>query len=730
MSADLRIPSDCAPHESADELPAMPPEAPLEMPTQSLTRFDGKTRHRRVAPELAYTPWFSRLFVFGGALALTVYGASEMYGVVNVGTITPLKWALLILFVANFSWIALAFTSGLLGFLWLALRAPKPPVLPAALNGRSAVVMPIYNEAPSRVFGALQAMYEDVAATGLASRFDWFFLSDTTNSDIWIAEERAFIALRVRLGKDAGVYYRHRAKNVSRKAGNIADFVCRWGGAYDQLVVLDADSLMTGHAIVSLAATMEADPDAGIIQTLPLIINRNTIFARVQQFAARVYGPVIAAGLAVWSGRDGNYWGHNAIIRTAAFATYCSLPNLRGRPPFGGHILSHDFVEAALMRRAGYAVYMLPVLGGSYEESPPSLIDLATRDRRWCQGNLQHARIIAARGLRLSSRQHLATGIMGYLASPLWMAQLLIGIALVLQSAYIRPEYFTNEFTLFPTWPRFDAARALALFEVTLAVLLTPKFLGLLIALFQRRTRRHCGGVLRLIGSTIIEIFMSALIAPIMMVIQTGSVVQIVFGRDTGWNPQRRDDGSIPLRAIVRRHRSHVALGFITLIAGLLISPSLVAWMSPTIIGLVLAIAISWASGQLSFGLALKRVGLLVTPEEAEPPPIATRANALALELAATGEDEADGLLVMHADHAFRVRHEQFLPPAQRRHRGVIDPERAVAEAKLNDAETIQDAVRWLKPKERLVVLHDRALIDLLARLPAIEPAQLGEAAA
>jgi membrane glycosyltransferase len=731
LPGDLRplVPGS-EPCGSAAELPAMPPEAPLDMPEQSLTRFDRRTRRRPAARQPAYATWLARLLVFGGALALTIYGAREMYGVVNVGSITLLKWALLILFVANFSWIALAFTSGIVGFLWLVLRAPKPPALPTRLNSKAAVVMPIYNEAPSRVFGALQAMYEDVAATGLADRFDWFFLSDTTNSDIWIAEERAFLAMRARLGANAGVYYRHRPKNVSRKAGNIVDFITRWGGAYDHLVVLDADSLMTGNAIVSLAAAMEADPDAGIIQTLPLIINRNTIFARVQQFAARIYGPVIAAGLAVWSGRDGNYWGHNAIVRTAAFAAHCGLPNLRGRPPFGGHILSHDFVEAALMLRTGYSVYMLPIVGGSYEESPPSLIDLAARDRRWCQGNLQHIRIITAKGLKLASRQHFATGIMGYLASPLWMAQLLVGIALVLQSTYIRPEYFTNEFTLFPAWPRFDAARALALFEVTMAVLLAPKFLGLLIALFQRRTRQRCGGMIRLLASTIIEIFMSALIAPIMMVIQTGSVMQIVFGRDTGWNPQRRDDGSIPLREIFRRHRSHVALGIITLIAGFLISPSLAAWMSPTIIGLVLAIPISWSSGQLWIGLAFKRFGLLVTPEEAEPPSIAARANTLTQELAATGDDAIDGLAVVHADPAFRARHEQFLPPAPRRHRGTIDPERAVAEAKLNDAETIEDAIKWLKPKERVVVLHDRALIDLLARLPATQITQIGESAA
>jgi membrane glycosyltransferase len=699
-------------------LAPMPDEAPLAMPVQSFRRFDASQRRRWLAPGLASTSWLSRLLVFGGGLLLTIYGAMEMYAVVNVGAITPLKWALLILFLANFSWIAIAFTSGVLGFFWLLFRAPPPPPLPGVLKAKTAVVMPIYNEAPSRVFGAVQAMMEDVETTGLADHFDWFFLSDTTNPDVWIAEERAFLAMRERLGPQARVYYRHRPKNTARKAGNIGDFVSRWGAAYEHMVVLDADSLMTGYSIASLAAAMEADPDSGIIQTLPLIINRNTLFARIQQFAARIYGPIIASGLAVWSGRDGNYWGHNAIIRTAAFAAHCGLPDLRGRPPFGGHVLSHDFVEAALIRRAGYAVYMLPVLGGSYEESPPSLIDVATRDRRWAQGNLQHSRIMTGAGFTLPTRQHFATGIMGYLASPFWMAQLLVGIVLVLQSTYIRPEYFTDEFRLFPVWPRFDSERALMLFGVTMAVLLAPKLFGLIIALLDPRTRRASGGGLRLIVSTLLEVLMSALIAPIMMVIQTGSVMQIVFGRDTGWNPQRRDDGSIPLRDIVRRHRSHVALGFITLIAGLLISPSLVAWMSPTIAGLILAIGISWASGQLFIGLALKRAGLLLTPEETSPPSIATRANALASQLAAEGKDESDGIRAMHEDETLRRRHDLFLPPATPRRRGQIEPDRAIAIAKLTDAETLEDAVDWLKPKERMVVLHDRALIDMITRLP------------
>jgi membrane glycosyltransferase len=696
--------------------PATPREAPLAMPVQSLRKFDRREQRRWALPRYAHPPLLARLVVFGGAAALTAYGAREMYGVVAVGEITTLEWALVVLFVVNFAWIALAFASSVYGFVWL-LRSPPLAPLPKRLESKTAVVMPIYNEAPSRVFAAVQAICEDVRATGLGDNFDYFFLSDTTSPDVWIAEERALLAMRERLPGER-VYYRRRRKNVARKAGNIADFVMRWGAAYPQMLVLDADSLMSGATIVRLAAAMEADPDAGIVQSLPLIVNRNTFFARLQQFAARIAGPVIAAGLAAWMGRDGNYWGHNAIIRTRAFADHCGMPDLPGKPPFGGHILSHDFVEAALIRRAGWAVYMLPTLGGSYEESPPSLIDLAARDRRWCQGNLQHSRLLAASGFAFTSRLHLVSGIMGYLASPLWMAQLLIGIVLVLQSKYIRPEYFTAEFSLFPTWPRFDYQRALQLFELTIAVLLAPKVFGMVAAGLDPHTRRACGGAVRLFLSTLIEILVSAAIASIMMVIQSGAVLQIISGRDTGWNPQRRDDGSIPFASIVRRHRSHMALGVVTLLAAGVLSPSLVVWMSPTIAGLILAIPLSWASGQMWIGVGLRRLGLLTTPEEAEVPAIIDRANALSAQLALGGADDEDALKAIAADAALRQAHESFLPESGRRRRGEIDVDEAVATAKLNDAQSLEDACAWLKRKERLAVLGDRALIALLARLP------------
>jgi len=710
--------TDRGPTADPASAPPVPVESRLSMPAQNLFKFDTRQRRRRIAPELWRTPWLARLVTFGGGLALTVYGGYQMYKVVDVGGVTTLKWTLLALFVLNFSWIALSFAACIVGFVTLLQKRSKPET-PKSLSATTAVVMPIYNETPSRVFAALQTIFEDVEATGLGDHFDWFFLSDTTNPDVWIAEERAFIALRRRIGAQSmRIYYRRREKNTSRKAGNIAEFVSRWGGAYAHMVVLDADSLMTGATVVRLAAAMEADPDSGIIQTLPLIINRNTLFARVQQFAARIYGPVIAAGLSEWMGRDGNYWGHNAIIRTEAFARHCGLPDLRGKPPFGGHILSHDFVEAALIRRAGYAVYMMATLGGSYEESPPSLIDLSTRDRRWCQGNLQHSRILFGSGFHWASRQHFLTGIFGYLTSPLWLLQLLVGIVIVFQASYFRPEYFTSEFALFPVWPRFDAERSLELFALTMSILLAPKFFGLLVAIADSETRKACGGVLLLFISVLFEVVLSALLAPIMMLIQTGHVLHIVFGFDTGWDPQRRDDGSIPFADIARRHRSHVALGVLSLVAGMLISPSLVAWMSPTIAGLILAIGISWATSQRWLGLVFRRAGVLVTPEESITPSVAKRGRALYKVLARAGEDEGNGLMALHNDPQLRALHEAWLPTRKSRQRGQITADRAVAEAKLADAETIEDAVAWLNRGERLVTLGDRALIGMAARLP------------
>ena len=236
--------------------------------------------------------------------------------------------------------------------------------------------------------------------------FDLFILGDTTDPDIWVAEEAAYLALLERTAGNGRIFYRRRPRNAARKAGNISEWVCRFGAAYPQFLILDADSVMTGDALVHLVNAMVRHADVGLIQTLPIIAGGKTLFARIQQFAGRIYGPLIAHGIVWWHGAEGNYWSHNALIRPRAFAEAAGLPELAGRKPFGGIILSHDVVEAALLRRSGWAVHMVPALSGSFEGCPPSLTDLAIRNRRWCQGNLQQIAVLPARGLHWISRLH------------------------------------------------------------------------------------------------------------------------------------------------------------------------------------------------------------------------------------------------------------------------------------------------------------------------------------
>jgi membrane glycosyltransferase len=683
----------------------VPDEAATLMPVQDLERWEASSRvwddHDRSAARRR------RTIVFTTTLALTAAASFEMYQVLTTSRMTGLQVALLVVFTVNFVWIALPFVNGLLGFLALwrgrgVSGITIPPLQASPLTTRTALLMPIYNEAPPRVFAGLQAMYESLDALGVLNHFDLFILSDTTEPEIWLEEEAAFWELRRRTQGETRIFYRHRGKNIRRKAGNIADFCRPWGTRYDHMVVLDADSLMTGQAVVQLAAAMEAHSDAGLIQTLPLVINRNTLFARAHQFAARVYGAVIATGLAYWHRGDSNYWGHNAIIRTKAFIDHAGLPDLPGQPPFGGHIMSHDFVEAALIRRAGCKVYLVPEIAGSYEESPPSLIDFAERDRRWCQGNLQHSRIVPAAGLHWLSRLHLVMGIMSYLASPIWLLFIVLGILLALQAHFVRPEYFPKEFALFPTWPTFDAERALRLFVGTMAVLLASKLFGYILLLKDRQTVRRCGGALRTGMSVLVEIVLSSLIAPVMMLMQSAEVMGIVTGRDAGWRAQRRDDGSIPFQAVVRRHRLHTLFGIVLGIAAYVVSPGLLSWLSPIVLGLILAIPISAVTGWQELGKAVRRLGLLATPEEIEPPAVVRRANELTCEWATTCPQTTEVLARVAGDAQLGALHAAMLATTHERHKGEYDVDLLLELAKLDDADGLEEASAPLSSKEML----------------------------
>ncbi|HJR70085.1 MAG TPA: glucans biosynthesis glucosyltransferase MdoH, partial [Gammaproteobacteria bacterium] len=459
---------------------AVPPFAELAMPAQDLYRY---VRERKLrGPSLKTL--LARLVTFGGGLALTVYAVREMVAIVSVGDVSVLQWAIVALFAVTFAWIALTAAAAVAGVFFGGVRRRAKGDGP--VEQRTALVMPIYNENPAGTFAALDAMATALIERDAAAGFEIFVLSDTNEPDIYVKETAAYHVLREKLGDHMRLWYRRRADNVGRKAGNLHEFVTRWGGRYDFMIVLDADSILAPDTLVTLVAEMAADPNLGLLQTVPQLVGGRTLFARLQQFAGRIYGPVIARGIASWQGDDGNYWGHNAIIRVHAFAAAAGLPSLPGKKPFGGLILSHDFVEAALLRRAGWAVRMLPTLGGSWEDSPPSLLDSAARDRRWAQGNIQHLAVISSQGFTWSNRAHLGLGVMSYLASPLWFALIVVGLATAGQIATQQYEYFSDELSLFPRWPLFDSERMIELFVIAMVTLLTPKILGVLRAFIDR----------------------------------------------------------------------------------------------------------------------------------------------------------------------------------------------------------------------------------------------------
>src|ERR1700712_4370478 len=393
----------------------------------------------------------------------------------------------LLLFIVLFGLVALGSAQSLIGFFLrrrggdscriTASMSPEESAQP--VTARTAIVMPICNEEVSRVIEGLRVMYESVVRTGKLPDSDFFLLSDSNDPNRWIEEEAAWLALTQRLGAQGRIFYRKRRVGINKKAGTLADFCRRWGSQYRYMVVLDADSIMSGDAIAHLAQLMERNRNVGIIQGVPLLVNGETVLARLQQFASRLYGGVSATGLNYWQLGEANYWGHNAIIRLAPFIRHCSLPELPGEGPFGGRIMSHDYVEAALMRRAGWQVWLATEMDGNYEECPGNVLEFAQRDRRWLQGNLQHARLVGAKGFHVVNRVHFVLGILAYLASPLWLAFLISSAVIAYRhgasGVMMKP---VASFASYAHWSYHTQAICLSLF--TLGMLFLPKVIALL----------------------------------------------------------------------------------------------------------------------------------------------------------------------------------------------------------------------------------------------------------
>lgn len=600
----------------------MPTAAPLAMQAQDL----GHAPATRTCNNVPRKSLGWRVAVFGPALigtALLLYG---LYGWFADSGMTGLEWALLTMIGATFVWVTLSVSTVGVAIAGILAREDADDRAPTDVQPIDvALLVPVYNEVPWDVFGNAAAMLDDLARRKGAHRYALFVLSDTKDDAIAAQEWQAFQTLRQATPKGFNVYYRRRADNTDKKVGNLLNWITGWGAAYEGMVVLDADSLMSGRAIERLSSELSADPDAGLIQTFPMLIGAETLFARLQQFSNIAYGWLLAEGLALWSRHEGNYWGHNAIIRTRAFAACAGLPHLTGRSR-DDLILSHDFVEAGLLRRAGWRVRFLPRVSGSFEETPGTLVDYVLRDRRWCRGNLQHLRLLGTAGLHPVSRFHLFHGAVSYLLSPAWFVLLIVWSLLGKDADTNVIRYFSEANPFFPDWPPAMSHIDSAVFLVIMyAMLLTPKIAGAgIIAAYPKATRVF-GGRTAFLTAFLVEVLLSVAYAPILMIQQTKAVLRAFFSRTELWSPQRRDGRGYPVTMLIKFHWVETLLGL--LLAAGLVAGLISLWLLPIVFSLVLSVPLS-ALSALNIARSAPEGLRMDSPHTLREPGIVVRARA------------------------------------------------------------------------------------------------------
>ncbi|WP_078044155.1 glucans biosynthesis glucosyltransferase MdoH [Cellvibrio sp. PSBB023] len=570
------------------------------------------------------------------SLLTAVSGVYIMFDILSANQLNTLEAIILVLFGISFSWLSLAFWSGVFGFVLqmlridpLSLKSTKG-LAPdnAPITTRTAVVMPVYNEDTHRVIAGFEATLRSLENTGEIANFDFFLLSDTTNLTIAQAERDAWQLLQERLG-DLGkqAFYRRREKNIGRKVGNLAEFCQRWGANYEHMIVLDADSVMAGDCLLKMVRAMQANPRCGLIQTIPIPVRQTTFFGRFVQYAAVLYSPMLATGLAFWQTDAANYWGHNAIIRMRAFIDHCGLPTLAGKAPFGGDILSHDFVEAAMLRRAQWDVFLLADLEGSYEEVPCNIIDYAKRDRRWVQGNIQHLGILDTKDLHPISRLHFLLGAVAYITSLIWMLMLVLSTADAVVRAINANVYFTEAHQLYPNWPIAKTELIIALIVLTTVLLMGPKLLGVIVTLTHRR--KQFGGTWAILKSTFLETLFAVLIAPIMMVYHAYFVISVLLGFKVNWDSQEREGRLLPWGECIARTSK---MTFAALLWGYVTytyAPIFFWWLLPVLTGLVLSAPLVRYSSSLDWGRGARERKIFLTPNETSEDPVLTHMNQL-----------------------------------------------------------------------------------------------------
>ncbi|MBU1441806.1 MAG: glucans biosynthesis glucosyltransferase MdoH [Gammaproteobacteria bacterium] len=581
------------------------------------------------APATALQPWqraaVQRRTAFIGLTVLSTLIAATLFARVQPDYDNLwLEYSQIALYALLSGWVVTGFVTALMGF-YVSVRGDKHALSakqvahhPMNPDARTAIIMPICNEDVATVFAGLRATCESVASTGHARQFDVFVLSDSYAPGVADAERAAWEELREALASGPNqpqveVYYRLRTRRTHRKAGNVADFCRRWGKDYRYMVVLDADSVMSGDCLTSMVKLMEANPTAGIIQTATQAIGHVTLHARAQQFASRMTGRLFTLGMQFWQLGESHYWGHNAIIRVEPFMNHCALAPIKGKGGMSGGIMSHDFVEAALMRRAGYHVWLVADLVGSYEQQPPDLLAELQRDRRWCQGNLQNARLMAEPGLHPVHRAMFITGTMAYASAPMWLAFLTLGTALWLTGSTVMAHWLAMPMELAGLW------------LWTLCLLFLPRVLGV-VAVLMRREQRQYGGVGGLLRSATLESVMAIVQAPVRMIAHSLFVVVALTGLKLEWKSPPREAAAVPWR-IAGAQLAPMTLVVAALAVGIaLIDASALTWLVPVGLPLLLAVPITVLTSQIALGTSARDRGLLMIPEESRAPAVLLRA--------------------------------------------------------------------------------------------------------
>ncbi|TVM19960.1 glucans biosynthesis glucosyltransferase MdoH [Oceanidesulfovibrio indonesiensis] len=707
----------------------------IERASMAPEHWDSRSWRARLSRKRLDQPWVRssrrrRMMLLLVIFCLTAVASWRMATVLPHQGSTVLEMVLVAVFAILFAWISLGFWTAMAGIGVLlrgtdrfTITKPGQADKEPRKNVRTAIVFPVYNEDMYMVCAGIEAVYRSIERTGRLAEYDVYILSDTQNPDAWIEEEAAWARLVRRLDAEWRVFYRRRRSNIKKKSGNVADFCRRWGKNYEYMAVLDADSVMSGETLNRMVDLMERKRTVGILQSLPAGTGQRTFIGRVQQFAARLYGPVFTAGLHYWLLGDAPYWGHNALIRMRPFIRHCALGRLPGKPPMGGEIMSHDFVESALMRRAGFEVWLAYDLEGSYEKGPPNLLSEMIRDRRWCKGNLQHLRLIFTRGIFSAHRALFLNGIMAYGSALLWFLFLAVSSAEAIVEAFTPPTYFPDTKSLFPHWPNWEPWWALSLLATTGVLLFLPKLLVFLLVVIKGRTRSY-GGFFRLPVSIFIEIITSTLLAPTRMLFHSKFVFLTLLGRETHWHTQQREDEPTTWR---EAFRSHIGGTFLALLWGgalFLLNRDFFWWISPIFIPVVLSIPISVWTSKPGLGRAMYRLGLLKTPEEMNQPrelaetEAAYKRNRAAKRPLSTPKGNGFTLAVLDPDtcalHLRQLNNRRSVAPSVRAEREeFIDkaveqgPESLTPfqkRALLYDAQALRDLHRkvWTLPHDRL----------------------------